>query len=128
MYTPSRLIRCQDCQDAIAHGRDLDTASLACPYCGSRLYPPVVPTYMSDYNKLYSEIEAFVRAQNWNGLNSWLISNAAPSAVRGDVVELITLLTLTLPVKSKLLHRASVYKAASDILGDRADKVLKGLE
>lgn len=83
---------------------------------------------MPTYAQQYDEVQSYVQSKDWNGLNSWLIANAVVPVTRGDVVALITLLTLTLPVKSKLLHRTSIYKAASDLLGDRAEKVLKGLE
>jgi len=83
---------------------------------------------MPTYAQQYDEVRSYVQSKNWNGLNGWLIANAVIPVTRGDVVALITLLTLTLPVKSKLVHRASVYKATSDLLGDRADKILKGLE
>lgn len=83
---------------------------------------------MPTYAQQYDEVQSYVQSKNWNGLNGWLIANAVVPVTKGDVVSLITLLTLTLPVKSKLFNRASVYKATSDLLGERADKVLKGLE
>lgn len=83
---------------------------------------------MREITRLYDEVDVLGRSKNWDKMNSWLIANTVLPVSNGDVVMLITLLTATLPFKSKLLHRSSVYKATADLLGDRADKVLKGLE
>lgn len=81
-----------------------------------------------NYAELYDEVRRLIQNGDWTGIDQLLLTLSVFAIDRpNEVTTLITLLTLCLPVKSKLYHYTSVRRNAAHILGNRAEAVLKGL-
>lgn len=79
---------------------------------------------LEQIDDIYKSVRNFVKTENYEGIDKMLLM----TCVNPKVELCITLLTATLPIKNKLIHRAAFYYMTKDMIGTNADKVLTGLK
>jgi hypothetical protein len=83
-------------------------------------------TLTEHVDEIFETTRALYRAEEWGKLNAAMVADVVLAGDNPTI--LITWLTATLPCKSRLFSRSAVYANVRHLLGENADKVLKGLE